>query len=116
MIRGGVVTRHDPRRGTPTPPRPTAGSTSATNAMQMPRGRVYLTTMHGGLQCICPAMHGGGAKRRVKFEICFKFGLKIKKNSDGCGRGHGPRRSGHREAQHRLEVCDAADIGSHVGV
>jgi hypothetical protein len=34
-------------------------------------------------------MHGGGAKRvrfkknqtRVKFKICFKFGLKIKKNS-----------------------------------
>jgi hypothetical protein len=36
-------------------------------------------------------MHGGGAKRvrfkkiqmRVKFKICFKFGLKIKKNPAG---------------------------------
>jgi len=37
-------------------------------------------------------MHGGGAKRvsffkknsnRVKFEICFEFGLKIKKNRWG---------------------------------
>jgi hypothetical protein len=43
--------------------------------------------MHGGVQCICPAMLGGGAKQvrfkknqtRVKFKICFKFGLKIKK-------------------------------------
>jgi hypothetical protein len=43
--------------------------------------------MHGGVQFICPAMHGDGAKRVrfkkiqtwVKFKICFKFGLKIKK-------------------------------------
>jgi hypothetical protein len=46
--------------------------------------------MHGGVQCNCPAMHGDVAKRvsfkknqiRVKFKICFKFGLKIKKTPE----------------------------------
>jgi hypothetical protein len=29
--------------------------------------------MHGGVQFICPAMHGGGAKR-TSFENIFKYG------------------------------------------
>jgi hypothetical protein len=30
--------------------------------------------MHGGIQFICPAMYGGGAKR-TSFENIFKYGL-----------------------------------------
>jgi hypothetical protein len=81
MIHGGLgVPRHDAWRGTPFH----AGLQRAT-------WDLYPATMHGEVQCICPAMHGGGAKRvrfkkkiqmRVKFKICFKFGLKIKKILD----------------------------------
>ena len=35
---------------------------------------------------------------------------------DSHGRGRGPRRGGHREPQHRVEVHGAADIGNHDGV
>jgi hypothetical protein len=52
--------------------------------------QAYPAAMHDGVLCFCPAMHGGVAKwprfeiffvNRVKFGICSKFGLKIKKNS-----------------------------------
>jgi hypothetical protein len=33
--------------------------------------------MHGGVQCFCPAMHGGGAKR-PRFEKSLQTGLKLK--------------------------------------
>ena len=62
MIHGGVpLPRHDPRRG---PRQPTL----ATEAMHMPSGRV---------QCICPAMHGGGAKRPI-FIKTFESVSKLK--------------------------------------
>jgi hypothetical protein len=38
---------------------------------------LHPATMHGGVQCICPAMHGGGAKR-VRFKKKFKPGLNLK--------------------------------------
>jgi len=38
---------------------------------------VHPAAMHGGVMCICPAMHGGGAKR-PSFEIFFVNGLNLK--------------------------------------
>ena len=71
MIHGGVpLPRHYPRWG----PRQ---RTLATEATQLPRGRVYPATMHGGVLCICPAMHGGGAKRPI-FENFLITGLNLK--------------------------------------
>ena len=37
-------------------------------------------------------------------------------DANGRSTGRGPRHRGHREAQHRVEVCNAADVGSHDGV
>jgi len=34
-------------------------------------------------------------------------------DANGCGGGQGPRRGGHWEPQHRVDVHGAADIGSH---
>jgi len=56
MIHGGVLlTRGAPWRGTRHPTQAKESHAAAT-------WRPYPATMHGGVQCICPAMHGGGAK------------------------------------------------------
>jgi hypothetical protein len=66
MIGGGLgVPRHHAWRGT-----------HFHAGLQGVTWPLHPATMHGGVQCNCPAMHGGGANR-VKFKICFKFRLKI---------------------------------------
>jgi hypothetical protein len=67
MIHGGLgVPRRDAWRGTPFH----AGLQRAT-------WDLYPATMHGGVQCICPVMHGDGAKR-VRFKKKFKYELNLK--------------------------------------
>jgi hypothetical protein len=76
----GGVPRHASWRVRATPPWIMAGYTPATLARWSATpatSDLYPATMHGGVQCICPAMHGGGAKR-VRFKIFLKDGLNLK--------------------------------------
>jgi hypothetical protein len=67
MIGGGLgVPRHHAWRGTPFH----AGLQGATWPL-------HPATMHGGVQCNCPAMHGGGAKR-ASFKKTFNSGSNLK--------------------------------------
>jgi len=70
----GWVPRRDGWRGTPLPRQQGLGPPP-------PRGCPYPAAMHGGVQCICPAMHGGGAKR-PRFTNTLQTGLNLEFDSN----------------------------------
>jgi len=51
--------------------------------------------------------------RRTPSAAAAKVGDPDAEDVDGCAGGQGPRRGGHKEPQHRVEVHGAADVARH---
>jgi len=80
-----------------------------------PMGKcIDYTWMGGGDRAV--SVEAGVLMRRTPSATAAEGGDPDVEDADGRGGGRGPRRGGHQEPQHRVEVHGAADVGSHDGV